>query len=181
MGAPYGVELGEAPQIQLIQRLAYWLTLNGRTQMDRDHAHTIVTEAVPAVPEAAAHDDPGGVFAHLLHRSGLLREPTPGTVDFVHRTFQDYLAAKHLVDRWDIGVLISHAADDQWEDVVRMAVGHHGPASARRSSASCWPPPTRRTTRADGSVCSSWPRPPSTTRRRWRRRYGRRSSPVRPS
>ncbi|WP_406081508.1 NACHT domain-containing protein [Streptomyces zaomyceticus] len=127
MGAPYGVELGEAPQIQLIQRLAYWLTLNGRTQMDRDHAHTIVTEAVPAVPEAAAHDDPGGVFAHLLHRSGLLREPTPGTVDFVHRTFQDYLAAKHLVDRWDIGVLISHAADDQWEDVVRMAVGHSRP------------------------------------------------------
>ncbi|MFJ4903960.1 NACHT domain-containing protein [Streptomyces sp. NPDC093249] len=127
MGTPYGVELGEAPQIQLIQRLAYWLTLNGRTQMDRDHARTIVAEAVPAVPEAAAHGDPHRVFDHLLHRSGLLREPTPGTLDFVHRTFQDYLAAKHLVDRWDIGVLIGHAADDQWEDVVRMAVGHSRP------------------------------------------------------
>ncbi|MER8233321.1 NACHT domain-containing protein [Streptomyces sp. NPDC094049] len=127
MGAPYGVELGEAPQIQLIQRLAYWLTLNGRTQMDRDHARTIVAEAVPAVPEAAAHGDPHRVFDHLLHRSGLLREPTPGTLDFIHRTFQDYLAAKHLVDRWDIGVLIGHAADDQWEDVVRMAVGHSRP------------------------------------------------------
>ncbi|MEU7037075.1 NACHT domain-containing protein [Streptomyces sp. NPDC046237] len=126
MGTPYGIELGEAPQIQLIQRIAYWLTLNGRTTMDRSHAESVVREAVPAITEAAGHD-PGTVFTHLLHRSGLLREPTADTVDFVHRTFQDYLAAKALVERWDIGVLIQHAADDQWEDVIRMAVGHARP------------------------------------------------------
>ncbi|MFD7326729.1 NACHT domain-containing protein [Streptomyces sp. NPDC059875] len=126
MGTPYGIELGEAPQIQLIQRIAYWLTLNGRTTMDRSHAESVVREAAPAITEAAAYE-PGAVFTHLLHRSGLLREPTADTVDFVHRTFQDYLAAKALVDRWDIGVLVQHAADDQWEDVIRMAVGHARP------------------------------------------------------
>ncbi|MGA5867799.1 NACHT domain-containing protein [Streptomyces cinereoruber] len=126
MGAPTGLVLDEAPQIQLIQRLAYWLTLNGRTQMDRAHAASIVTEAVPAVPEASAYP-PDQVFTHLLHRSGLLREPTADTVEFVHRTFQDHLAAKALVDHWDIGVLVRHAADDQWEDVIRMAVGHARP------------------------------------------------------
>ncbi|MFE5948583.1 NACHT domain-containing protein [Streptomyces sp. NPDC056480] len=126
MGTPYGIDLGDAPQIQLIQRLAYWLTLNGRTAMDRAHAESVVREAVPAITEAAGYD-PGAVFTHLLHRSGLLREPTADTVDFVHRTFQDYLAAKALVDRWDIGVLVRHAADDQWEDVIRMAVGHARP------------------------------------------------------
>ncbi|MEU8530795.1 NACHT domain-containing protein [Streptomyces sp. NPDC048629] len=127
MGNPYGIELGEPAQIQLIQRLAYWLTLNGRTQMDRSHAESVVRAAVPAIPEAAAHGDPDAVFTHLLHRSGLLREPTAGTVDFVHRTFQDYLAAKALVDQWDIGVLVDHAGDDQWEDVIRMAVAHARP------------------------------------------------------
>ncbi|MFF9914968.1 NACHT domain-containing protein [Streptomyces sp. NPDC013457] len=126
MGMPYGVELGEAPQIQLIQRIAYWLTLNGRTTMDRPHAASVVREAAPAITEAAGVD-PDAIFLHLLHRSGLLREPTADTVDFVHRTFQDYLAAKALVDRWDIGVLVRHAADDQWEDVIRMAVGHARP------------------------------------------------------
>ncbi|CAM5625874.1 NACHT domain-containing protein [Streptomyces narbonensis] len=126
MGAPSGLVLDEAPQIQLIQRLAYWLTLNGRTTLDRAHAESIVTEAVPAVQEASAHP-PGLVFTHLLHRSGLLREPTADTVEFVHRTFQDYLAAKALVDHWDIGVLVRHATDDQWEDVIRMAVGHARP------------------------------------------------------
>ncbi|WP_411077233.1 NACHT domain-containing protein [Streptomyces sp. cmx-10-25] len=126
MGAPTGLVLDEAPQIQLIQRLAYWLTLNGRTQMDRDRAAAIVTEAVPAVPDASAYP-PEKVFTHLLHRSGLLREPTADTVEFVHRTFQDHLAAKALVDHWDIGVLVRHASDDQWEDVIRMAVGHARP------------------------------------------------------
>ncbi|MFB7409345.1 NACHT domain-containing protein [Streptomyces sp. NPDC056202] len=126
MGTPYGIALGDAPQVQLIQRLAYWLTLNGRTAMDRAHAESVVREAVPAITEAAGYD-PGAVFTHLLHRSGLLREPTADTVDFVHRTFQDYLAAKALVDRWDIGFLVRHAADDQWEDVIRMAVGHARP------------------------------------------------------
>ncbi|MFH8621502.1 NACHT domain-containing protein [Streptomyces vietnamensis] len=126
MGAPSGLALDEAPQIQLIQRLAYWLTLNGRTQLDRARAESLVREAVPAVQEAAQHP-PEKVFTHLLHRSGLLREPTADTVDFVHRTFQDYLAAKALVDHWDIGVLVRHAADDQWEDVIRMAVGHARP------------------------------------------------------
>ncbi|MFI1713993.1 NACHT domain-containing protein [Streptomyces litmocidini] len=126
MGAPSGIALDEAPQIQLLQRLAYWLTLNGRTQLDRSRAESLVREAVPAVQEAAQHP-PETVFTHLLHRSGLLREPTEDTVDFVHRTFQDYLAAKALVDHWDIGVLVRHAADDQWEDVIRMAVGHARP------------------------------------------------------
>ncbi|MET9677092.1 NACHT domain-containing protein [Streptomyces sp. NPDC006482] len=126
MGAPSGLVLDEAPQIQLIQRLAYWLTLNGRTTLDRARAEAIVAEAVPAVQEASAYA-PDAVFAHLLQRSGLLREPTADTVEFVHRTFQDYLAAKALVDRWDIGVLVRNAADDQWEDVIRMAVGHARP------------------------------------------------------
>ncbi|MGW6394611.1 NACHT domain-containing protein [Streptomyces sp. NPDC055103] len=126
MGNPYGIDLDAAPQIQLVQRLAYWLTRNGRLQMDRAHAESVIAEAVPAMVEASAYA-PDRVFAHLLHRSGLLREPTTDTVDFVHRTFQDYLAAKALVDVWDIGVLIQHATDDTWEDVIRMAVGHARP------------------------------------------------------
>lgn len=128
MGAPYGVDLDEAPQIQLVQRLAYWLTLNDRFVMDRAHAKSLVTEALPAMG-LTAHT-PDQVFTHLLHRSGLLREPTADTVDFVHRTFQDYLAAKALVDHWDIGVLVRHATDDRWEDVIRMAVGHARPREA---------------------------------------------------
>ncbi|MFD6431661.1 NACHT domain-containing protein [Streptomyces venezuelae] len=120
-------ELREEPQLQLLQRLAYWLIRNGRTAMDRSRAVSIIADALPAVPELAPLGDARAVYAHFLHRSGLLREPGPGTVDFVHRTFQDFLGARAAVDEGDFGVLARHAADDQWEDVIRMAVAQARP------------------------------------------------------
>ena len=127
MGAPTGIELSDEPQVQLLQRLAYWLIRNGRTELDRDRAERIIGEALPAVPAAAEQGDAAAVFRHLLLRSGLLREPTPGSVDFVHRTFQDYLGAKAAVEDGDFGLLVAHAEDSQWEDVIRMAVAHARP------------------------------------------------------
>ncbi|MBT2401479.1 NACHT domain-containing NTPase [Streptomyces sp. ISL-100] len=124
MGVP---ELREEPQIQLLQRLAYWLIRNGRTEMDRARAEAIIADTLPAVPEVAALGDTKAVFDHFLHRSGLLRRPSPGTVDFIHRTFQDFLGARAAVDEGDFGVLVGHAADDQWEDVIRMSVAHARP------------------------------------------------------
>ncbi|MCX4782830.1 NACHT domain-containing protein [Streptomyces sp. NBC_01264] len=115
-------DLREEPQLELLQRLAYWLIKNGRTEMDRSQAEDIIGRALPAVPEAAALGDAPAVFEHFLQRSGLLREPAPGTVHFVHRTFQDFLGARAAVEEGDFGLLAAHAADDQWEDVIRMAV-----------------------------------------------------------
>lgn len=120
-------ELREEPQLQLLQRLAYWLIRNGRAVMDRSRAESIIADALPAVPELAPLGDARAVYTHFLHRSGLLREPGPGTVDFVHRTFQDFLGARAAVDEGDFGVLARHAADDQWADVIRMAVAQARP------------------------------------------------------
>jgi hypothetical protein len=117
-----GPELREEPQLDLLQRLAYWLIKNGRTEMDRSRAEDIISRALPAVPEVAALGDAPAVFEHFLQRSGLLREPAPDTVDFIHRTFQDFLGARAAVEEADFGLLVEHAADDQWEDVIRMAV-----------------------------------------------------------
>ncbi|MFD5795058.1 NACHT domain-containing protein, partial [Streptomyces diastatochromogenes] len=115
-------DLREEPQLDLLQRLAYWLIKNGRTEMDRSRAETIIARALTAVPEAAALGDAAAVFTYFLNRTGLLREPVPGTVDFVHRTFQDFLGARAAVEEGDVGLLAGHAADDQWEDVIGMAV-----------------------------------------------------------
>ncbi|WP_282792179.1 NACHT domain-containing protein [Streptomyces sp. CC224B] len=124
MGMP---EIREEPQLQVLQRLAYWLIRNGRTMMDRSRAETLIADALPAVPELAVLGDASAVYAHFLHRSGLLREPGADTVEFVHRTFQDFLGARAAVDEGDFGVLARHGADDQWEDVVRMAVAQARP------------------------------------------------------
>ncbi len=121
------VELREEPQIQILQKLAYYLIRNGRTEMKRSRAEAIIADALPAVREAAAQCDAPTLLKHFVQRSGLLRETSSETVDFIHRTFQDYLGARAFVEEGDFGLLARNAGDDQWEDVIRMAVAHARP------------------------------------------------------
>ncbi|WP_405535181.1 NACHT domain-containing protein [Streptomyces sp. NBC_00075] len=125
--APESLVLTEHQSVQLLQRLAYWLIRNGQTEMDHGTATGLIEDALPAMPLLAQQSGPAGVLAHLLARSGLLRTPAADTIDFVHRTFQDFLGAKAALEARDIPLLVRNAHDDQWEDVVRMAVAHARP------------------------------------------------------
>lgn len=120
-----GVDLTREEQTALLQRLAYWLIRNGLVEARQDDVVALIADWLRAMSQVRG--DPDQVFAHLLNRSGLLREPAPGAVGFVHRTFQDYLGAKAAVEARDFGVLVRHAHEDQWDDVVQMAVGHARP------------------------------------------------------
>ncbi|THA75145.1 NACHT domain-containing protein [Streptomyces sp. A0592] len=120
-------DLAEEPQLQLLQRLAHWLVRNGRTEMDRSRAEALIADGLPAVPAARVLGDARAVFAHFLERTGLLRAPTVDTVEFVHRTFQDFLGARAALDEGGVDELALHSDDDQWEDVIRMAVAQGRP------------------------------------------------------
>ncbi|AWT44688.1 MULTISPECIES: NACHT domain-containing protein [Streptomyces] len=120
-------ELSEEPQLQVLQRLAYWLIRNGRTELDGGRAERIIAEVLPAIPAVRALGDARAVLHHFLIRTGLLLCPAPDTIHFVHRTFQDYLGARAAVEAGDFGLLAEHAADDQWSDVIRMAVAQARP------------------------------------------------------
>ncbi|MDH6214552.1 NACHT domain-containing protein [Streptomyces pseudovenezuelae] len=126
------VELDEESQIELLQRLAYWLIRNGRAEMSRSDAVHQLDRLLPSMPYVAAQGSAEEILRHLLVRSGLLREPAVDAVDFVHRTFQDYLGARAAVEERDFDALIAHAHLDQWEDVLRMAVAHARPDERAR-------------------------------------------------
>ncbi|WP_171169765.1 serine protease [Streptomyces sp. I05A-00742] len=123
---PEGPELEQA-QPALLQKIAYWLIRNGRSQIEWHKAVEILERALPAMPAVAARGSAEEILRHLVLRSGLLRQPTTESLDFIHRTFQDFLGAQAAVDDWDFDLLVNNAHDDQWEDVLRMAVGHAPP------------------------------------------------------
>jgi hypothetical protein len=124
IATPQGLVPTEEAQIQLLQRIAYWLIRNGRSEAAQSTAVRIIREKLPAMPHLAPPDRAEAVFSFLLLRSGLLREPSVGMVDFIHRTFQDYLGAKAAVEAEDLDLLAESGRDDQWDDVIRLAVGH---------------------------------------------------------
>ncbi|WP_443071487.1 NACHT domain-containing protein [Streptomyces sp. NBC_01465] len=127
MGAPDGIDLGTEARRSLLQRIAYALILSGRTEMDQQDATAIIDRNLPSITTATGRADAPAVFRHLLLRSGLLRQPADGIVNFVHRTFLDYLGAEAAVKDGHLDVLASRAADPTWEDVIRMAVAHARP------------------------------------------------------
>ncbi|MFE0804381.1 NACHT domain-containing protein [Streptomyces sp. NPDC058812] len=127
---PDGTRLPYAVQVQLLQKLAWWLIRNGRQEMDRAEALQIIGRALPALNLTGTGDEE--VYHALLLRSGLLREPAEGRADFLHRTFQDYLGARLAVQEMDFDLLVDHAGDDAWEDVILLGLAHARPKEAER-------------------------------------------------
>ncbi|MGW3418357.1 NACHT domain-containing protein [Streptomyces phaeochromogenes] len=126
---PDGLRIPYATQVQLLQKLAWWLIRNSRAEMDRSDALHIIGQAVPAVNLDGTAED---VYRSLLLRSGLLREPAEGRVDFLHRTFQDYLGSRLAVQELDFDLLVNNCEEDEWEDVILLAIAHARPKEAER-------------------------------------------------
>ncbi|MEU9875405.1 NACHT domain-containing protein [Streptomyces phaeochromogenes] len=126
---PDGLRIPYATQVQLLQKLAWWLIRNSRAEMDRSEALHIIGQAVPAVNLDGTAED---VYRSLLLRSGLLREPADGRVDFLHRTFQDYLGSRLAVQELDFDLLVNHSRYDDWDDVILLAIAHARPKEAEQ-------------------------------------------------
>ncbi|MFI2617684.1 NACHT domain-containing protein [Streptomyces sp. NPDC018584] len=124
-----GTRIPYATQVQLLQKLAWWLVRNSRSEMDRSDAVHLLGEAAPAMRLDGSGED---IYLSLLLRSGLLREPGEGRVDFLHRTFQDYLGARLAVQELDFDLLLNHADKTEWEDVILLAVAHARPREAEQ-------------------------------------------------
>jgi hypothetical protein len=125
-----GVELAASPltrteKLLLLQDIAFWLIRNGWSDASADRVVGQVARSLLHLHQVSAQAP--DVFRDLMERSGLLREPAAGQIDFVHRTFQEYLAAKAAVDSDEIGQLVANAHDDQWREVVVMAAAHAQP------------------------------------------------------
>jgi hypothetical protein len=101
------------------EELAYWLIRNDRSDVKRAEAEGVVADKLPQLAARKKQ-----VVQYLLERSGLLREPVVDRIDFIHRTFQEYLAAKRTIAAHDIGILLSHAHQPTWREVVILATGH---------------------------------------------------------
>ena len=105
----------------LLQDIAYWLIRNDLTDIEKPRVISRIQQKLKQMTRITASAPE--VYQHLLERSGLIREPEVDRVDFIHRTFQEYLAALDALALDDVGVLVEHAHLDQWRQVVIMATG----------------------------------------------------------
>jgi hypothetical protein len=128
--APEGLTIGIEEHKVLLQTVAVWLVRNNRARLTTDQAHTLIAKAAGGMPQVRRLSSGTGkatdeqILIHLLNRSGLLRLRGEDSVEFIHRTFQDYLAAKEFAETDSMAELLGRAGNEQWQDVVRLSVGH---------------------------------------------------------
>ncbi|WP_086839899.1 NACHT domain-containing protein [Amycolatopsis kentuckyensis] len=117
-----GVLLTEAQKQVLLGDLAWRLSLASKVELSKDRAREHIARRLPSLPHV--DHTPDEVLNHLLERSGVLREPVPDRVDFVHRTFQECLAANEATEQDHVETLIDRAHLDTWWETIVMACGH---------------------------------------------------------
>lgn len=114
--------LDYSAQLVILRDLGFWLLRQGLVSAPVDRIARRIERSLASIPNIRMSAD--DVLSYLLTRSGLLRSPIVGHVNFVHKTFQEYLAANAAIEDDEIEMLIAHASDDQWREVIIMAVGH---------------------------------------------------------
>ncbi|WP_433399329.1 NACHT domain-containing protein [Streptomyces sp. CA-146814] len=126
IGDPEGIDLSVEEHTQLLQRIAVWLVREGQSEFTREQALRQLGRALAGMERVSAQGPPAKILTHLLNRSGLLQERSDETYQFIHRTFQDYLAAKEFVEDDHLNELLHHAEEETWQDVILLAAGHCG-------------------------------------------------------
>lgn len=123
---PEGISLEIDDSRQLLQRIAVWLVRNGRAELSHHQAIRQLESAMRGLRRVREQGPAEKVLRYLLTRSGLLQERTENSIQFIHRTFQDYLAAKEFQESDSLDELLAHAVEEQWQDVIRLVIGHCG-------------------------------------------------------
>ncbi|MFF9351536.1 NACHT domain-containing protein [Streptomyces sp. NPDC014734] len=110
-------------KLTILRDLAWRLSDNNRSEIDLDRAVGYVTAKLKAMRHLDVQDGEQ-VLEQLRHRSGILRSPAEARLDFVHRTFQEYLAAEEAAEEDRIGNLVGRAHLDPWRETIIMTAGH---------------------------------------------------------
>lgn len=116
------IPLNFAQRKVLLRDFALWLLENGASEAPEEMFIERVNERARHL--TSTDSSTLSIAESLLERSGVLRRPIEGQVDFVHRTFLEYLAAEALIQDDAIGKIVSHSHLDQWRETVILAAGH---------------------------------------------------------
>lgn len=126
-------KLRPAQRLAILQKIALWSVKQkqGLNEFGRTAALRI-TRSICKLMNGVDPDQASGTLLLLSQRSGVLREPVKNRYDFLHRTFQDFLAAKEIYEKGDVASLERHIEDDLWKDVITLAASKFSAAKNNR-------------------------------------------------
>lgn len=114
-------QLGNRQKLTLLRDLAYRMLRLGESVRPVELVDQRFADFLPRL--GTDQSEAAKVRAYFVQRSGLLREPIEGYLDFAHRTFQEFFTACEMAEDGEVNVLLQQADDDQWRETITLAAG----------------------------------------------------------
>jgi len=111
----------------VLQPLAYAMHELDRRELAVAEAAALVQTPLSQVPALrAVAPTPERFFDLVRDECGVLMSRDLGRIEFVHLSFQEYLAACHVAVRGLGRALADRAGDPRWEEVILLAMSRYG-------------------------------------------------------
>ncbi len=111
------IDLSPGQKQSVLQPLAYEMMCNKQLYVRKDKAAKIIQEPLSLVRSDMLAED---FIDSIQNQSGLFLENERGIYGFAHKTFQEYLASVHILDRQCESELFKHIEDDWWHETIRL-------------------------------------------------------------
>ena len=116
-------DLTPAQKQRVLQSLAYYMMHHQQREIDANEAAFVIEQPLQRVvgPNQGADVNTGEAFLKMIENSsGLLIEREAGVYSFAHLTFQEYLAAVHVLDQKLEKELLEWVEDSWWHETIRL-------------------------------------------------------------
>lgn len=117
------INLSYEEKKNILSQIAYWMLKNNLVVAKFEDVIDRIRYAIKGLRENAQLYQAKELFQYFLERSGILRSPEEGKMDFIHKSFQEYLAAYEIHNQADWGFIADRASDINWYDTLILAMG----------------------------------------------------------
>lgn len=117
------INLSYEEKKNILSQLAYWMMKNNLIVAKTEQVITRIGHALSGLRQSSQQYHPEELYHYFLERSGILRSPEEGCVDFIHKSFQEYLAAYEIHNQDDWGFIASKYSDINWYETLILSMG----------------------------------------------------------
>ncbi len=114
----------------ILQNIAFHFLTKSLLQIERDELERLITPLLPKLLDDKIRITECDLVDQIYQRSGILSEKKERVFEFAHRALHDYLAAAYIAENGQEDILLAHAAEEPWREVILIAVGLVKPEKA---------------------------------------------------
>src|SRR5699024_3954909 len=117
------IQLDYSTKTLLLDELSYWMMRNNRTLANKQEVIDFIGGRIPYITAISDDTAPEEILNYFLSRSGILTEPIEGKIDYIHKTFLEYMAAREIARQCDWNALLQKIDEPSWHETILLAIG----------------------------------------------------------